>query len=140
MARKDKAGLYIDTQNLFAVLYQAQFELPKRDRPVIVNRMLGRCEAIIGYFALAYQREQKEGYIDSFIAEFEALKVICRFVIDNLLNNEKTKFKIREQIARIDEGVERWRRYIKGTRQEYRTCGGISPDKHERSAESHLDL
>lgn len=106
MARKDKAGLYIDTQNLFAVLYQAQFELPKRDRPVIVNRMLGHCESIIGNFSLAYQSENKKGYIDSFIAEFEALKVICRFVIDNLLKNEKTKFK---NIKRLYEMIDtRW--------------------------------
>lgn len=118
MARKDKAGLYVDTQNLFAILYQTQFELPKRDRPIIVNRMLGHCESIIGFFALAYQSEDKESYIDSFIAEFEALKVICRFAIDNLLGNETTKFKIREQIARIDEGVARWKRYVQGTRQE----------------------
>ena len=29
---------------IFITLYDAQFEMPKRDRPIIVNRALGHCE------------------------------------------------------------------------------------------------
>lgn len=49
---KDKAGLYVDTQDLFRLLYETQFEIPKRDRIALTNRMLDHCEKIIGYFAL----------------------------------------------------------------------------------------
>ena len=35
----DKSGIYVDAQNLFRLLYTAQFEMDKRDRPVIVTRM-----------------------------------------------------------------------------------------------------
>ena len=40
---KDKAGLYVDTQDLFRLLYETQFEIPKRDRIALTNRMLDRC-------------------------------------------------------------------------------------------------
>ena len=125
---KDKAALYVDTQEMFRVIYETQFELPKRDRIVLTTRMLDHCEKIIGNFALAYHTdEDKLKYIDRFIAEFEALKVECRFAIDTLYRSEATQMRIRELLARIDEGVQRWRKYISGTRQEPRPGGAVSP-------------
>ena len=125
---KDKAGLYVDTQDLFRLLYETQFEIPKRDRLALTNRMLDHCEKIIGYFALTYYVEEDTlRHIDGFIAEFEALKVECRFAIERIYNSEQTRMKIRELLARIDEGVQRWRKYISGTRQEPRPGGAVSP-------------
>ena len=125
---KDKAALYVDTQEMFRVIYETQFELPKRDRIVLTTRMLDHCEKIIGNFALAYHTDgDKLKYIDRFIAEFEALKVECRFAIDTMYRSDQTQMRIRELLARIDEGVQRWCKYISGTRQEPRPGGAVSP-------------
>ena len=35
---KDKAGLYVDTQDLFRLLYETQFETPKRDRIALTSQ------------------------------------------------------------------------------------------------------
>lgn len=109
----DKSGIYVDAQNLFRLLYTAQFEMDKRDRPVIVTRMFDHTEGIISYFALAYREdriEDKRRHVDTMQAHFEALKVEIRMVIDfGMFKKPGTINGVRELIVRISEGIAKWR-------------------------------
>ena len=110
MAKKiDKSGIYIDAQNLFRLLYTAQFEMDKRDRPVIVTRMFDHTEAVISHFALAYREddlEDKRRHVDKMQAHFEALKVEIRMAIDfGMFKKPATINGARELIVRISEGM-----------------------------------
>lgn len=114
MAKKiDKSGIYIDAQNLFRLLYTAQFEMDKRDRPVIVTRMFDHTEAVISHFALAYREddlEDKRRHVDKMQAHFEALKVEIRMAIDfGMFKKPATINGARELIVRISEGMDKWR-------------------------------
>ncbi len=116
MARKiDKSGIYVDAQNLLRTIYKAQFEIPKRDRPVLVTRMLDHTEAIISNFALAYREDRlvdKRRYVDAMSAHFEALKVEIRMVVDGeakMLKVPGLVNEIKELTVKLHEGIEKWR-------------------------------
>ena len=114
MARKiNQSGIYVDAQNLFRLLYCAQFEMDKRDRPVMVTRMFDHTESIISCFALAYKEDrlaEKRKYIDDMQAHFEALKVLIRMAIDyEMFKKDTTINGARELIVRLSEGMDKWR-------------------------------
>lgn len=120
---RDKASLYVDTQELFRILYDAQFEIPKRDRPVLATRVLDHSEKICAYFALSYHTEEKLKYTDLFIAEFEALKICLRMMMRPdfpIIRKESICNQIRDYLAKIDESVVKWRKYVSDNRQEGR--------------------
>jgi hypothetical protein len=122
MASKiNKTSIYVDVQELFITLYDAQFEMPKRDRPIIVNRALGHCEMVAAYFALSYRTDDKIKYTKLLFAEFEALKMNIRSILRPdrpMIQNESTCNKIRNYIARIDESVVKWYKSLELKRQE----------------------
>ena len=114
MARKiDKAGIYVDAQDLLRTIYKAQFEMPKRDRPILVTRMLDHTEAIISNFALAYREDrptEKRRYVDALAAHFEALKVEIRMVVEGgMLKEPSLVNAIKELTVKSYEGIEKWR-------------------------------
>lgn len=129
MAKKDKASIYIDLQALFKIIYQAQFQVPKRDRIALINRMLDHCERCIGYFTMAYEYDDKSHCIEMLVAEYEALKIECRLAIDDLpiIKSEATKKDIREKIASIETGIEKWRSYLYSLRHEQHLDDVASP-------------
>lgn len=120
MAKKDKASIYIDLQSLFSELYKSQFEMNKCDRIILGDRILDHCEKSLAFFSLAYEVEDKRIiYIEKLLAEFEMLKMDCRFAIDNnFYKSESTKATIREYISKIQEGIDKWRSFVYSARQE----------------------
>jgi len=120
MANKDKASLFVDTFNLYKVVYTAQFHIPKRDRIALGNRILDHTEKVLSSFAMAYNIEDnKLQNIDKFIIEFEALKMCIRLGFElDIYNVESDINAMREYLARIDESVEKWRAYVVSNRQE----------------------
>lgn len=140
MARKDKAGIYVDSQMLFEVLYKAQFEMPKKDRCVIAVRLLDHCEKLMAEFSLSYREKGNEKmiHIRAMLAEYEMLKMECRFIVDNgLIRNPSTDRAIKEYIVRIDEGIEKWIAYISSIGKQQGSGGLASPNLFEGSEHSH---
>ena len=124
MAKRDKAGIYIDAQLLLQLLYDAQFEMDKRDRAVLSVRMLSHAESIISNFALAYNTDDKIEHINKMLAHFEVIKVEIRFAIDRgMFKKPSTIAKARELIVKMEEGIAKWRAYIVSTRQDQHTGG-----------------
>lgn len=118
MATRDKASIYVDLQNLFRALYDAQWEMAKCNRIVIGVRMLDHCEKALSYFSLAYELEDRKiENIDKMLGEFEMLKVECRFAIDRFYRRDATKNELREYIVKIQEGIDKWRSYVYSARQ-----------------------
>lgn len=119
MAKRDKASIYVDAQLLLHELYDAQFEMDKRDRPVLAVRMLDHTERIIANFALAFESENKLQYIDAMLAEFEIVKVEIRFAFERfMIKSPGTVNRITELIVRMEEGIAKWRSYVISARQD----------------------
>lgn len=119
MSKIDKASIYVNAQNLFKVLYYAQFDAPKRDRIALFNRMLDHCEAVISSFSLSYLTERKIENIEVMMAHFEALKVEIRFAMDStIIRREGTQTELRDLMSRMQDGMDKWRSFIISARQD----------------------
>lgn len=118
-AKTAKSGIYIDAQKLYDVFYEGQFEMDRRDRPTTALKLLDHTEQFIANFALAYNTGEKEYYIKKMISEFEIIKFLSRFAITKgMFKKTYTISGVKELIVKIDEGVVKWRNYIKSARQE----------------------
>ena len=110
MTKRDKASIYVDAQQLLYTLYDAQFEMDKRDRPVLAVRLLDHTEQIIANFSLAFKSDDKLPYVDTMLAEFEIVKVELRFAIEkNIIKSPSTINRITELVVRMEEGIAKWR-------------------------------
>lgn len=118
-ASKDKASIYVDLTVLFEFLYDAQWEVPKCHRIALINRIFDHCEKAISYFGVAFDIESKrDEYVARMCEEFEALKICCRLAIKNgFYKKESTRNTIRESIAKIQEGIDKWQSYLYSNRQ-----------------------
>lgn len=113
-----KTGIYIDAQKLYNIIYEGQFEMDKRDRPITAIRLLDHTERFISNFCMAYNTEEKFDYIEKMMAEFEIIKFLCRFAISNgMFKRTFTVNGIKEILVKMDEGIVKWRNYIKSARQ-----------------------
>jgi len=135
--KQDKAGVYVDAKKLRRCLHAAQFCMTKADRIIYSTPALIACGDIIGYFQLAYDiPEQREYYIHMFIKSFAVLRADIEEMFEleiirpssttAIVMNDKEKesvngrqllLRIIELLARIDEGINKWRLSLKaGTR------------------------
>ena len=129
MAKRDKASIYVDAQQLLYTLYDAQFEMDKRDRPVLAVRLLDHTEQIIANFSLAFKSDDKLPYVDTMLAEFEIVKVELRFAIEkNIIKSPSTINRITELVVRMEEGIAKWRSYVVSARQDRCSCGSGRTD------------
>lgn len=88
MTKRDKASIYVDAQQLLYTLYDAQFEMDKRDRPVLAVRLLDHTEQIIANFSLAFKSDDKLPYVDTMLADEMGLSYTryaddCVIVVQN---------------------------------------------------------
>lgn len=121
---KEKSSIYIDVQHLLKILYRGQFEMDKKDRIVLFPVMFGKVLDMLSNFCLAYYTESKKEYIDVMIADFECLKPLVRFCIEeSMFKTPLTIKSLRERIVKIDEGVMKWRKYIVSSRQDQNPGG-----------------
>ena len=58
----DKAGIYVDAHKLRRVLYQALFDMDKRDRVVFGERAMTELGEFIAAFAMAYDFPEERDY------------------------------------------------------------------------------
>ena len=119
MAKRDKASIYVDAQKLFAALYEAQFDMCKRDRPVMAVRLLDHTERIIANFAVAFESDNKLEFVNRMLAEFEIVKVELRFAIQqSIIRNPAHIKELTEIVVRLEEGIAKWRGYVISARQD----------------------
>jgi len=124
--KTDKAGIYVDLYNLRKVLKRAQYTMTKADRIVYGTPVLEKNGEVLADFVLAYDFEdEREKYIRKMCADFEVLKLDLRILAEDnvikcpdpqnaLAKPETIKIEIFELVARIDEGIMKWRNSIKG--------------------------
>ena len=113
MARKvQQAGIYKDAQDLWDVIYEGQFEMCQRDRPIMAVRLLNQTTNVMRYFALSYAQSNpidKKNHTEAMLGEFEVLKTLIRKAKDkNMFKKEETKNRLTELIVKMDEGIERY--------------------------------
>lgn len=119
----DKAGIYVDAHKLRRVLYQALFDMDKRDRVVFGERAMTELGEFIAAFAMAYDfPEERNYYIRKMCAVFSVLLIDLRIMAElNVYRGAKNssgdvivKGEIFELVGRIDLGISKWRSSIKG--------------------------
>lgn len=119
MAKIDKAGIYIDVQHLMRIVYKAQFEMDKKDRCVIYPTMMQLILDMLSHFCLSFCTENKLEHLDIMIAKFQAFKPMLRFCIEEkMFKKELTINSLRERVVKIEEGIAKWRKYLKESRQD----------------------
>lgn len=122
----DKAGIYVDLYELRKLLKRAQYVMTKTDRIIYGTPVLKENIDTLADFVRAYDfEEERDYYIRKMCADFEALKIDLRIIVeDNVLKcpdplnahmkPESFKKLIFEYVARIDEGITKWRNSLKG--------------------------
>ena len=79
----DKAGIYVDAHKLRRVLYQALFDMDKRDRVVFGERAMTELGEFIAAFAMAYDfPEERDYYIRKMCAVFSVLLIDLRIMAE----------------------------------------------------------
>ncbi len=136
--KTDKLGIYVDTHNLRRELYKAMMEMTKAHRVIIGDKMIQRSGEMISHIAMANNLlDSRLKYIDTFIAEFEALKDDLRICMeDSIITNDYTKLRIFEIVAKIDEGVGKWRNYTLSRHEQAQNA--CQSDAIKRSGGCHL--
>ena len=116
-----KEGIYVDGFELRKLLKSAQFCMGKAHRIIYGTPLLEENAAFLRDFVFAYDfKEDRDYYIKKMCADFEVLKLDLRIVCDeNILRSpdpanlqvsvDEMKLKIVEYVARIDEGITKWR-------------------------------
>lgn len=133
MAKKSKEDIFIETTNLLSDLYDFQWEMPKRDRIMLGNSIFQHTELVLANFMLSYKLDTSElgdkiHAINDMMKEFSVLVVEIRMAIDkNMYKSPSTVNKLREHIAIMDEGIQKWRAYVGVLRQEQCLKGSVSP-------------
>ena len=117
MAKKvQEAGIYKDAQDLWDAIYEGQFEMCHRDRPVMAVRLLDMTERVIEYFAMSYTEikpEDKKCFTQKMIGAFEVLKTLVRLAKNkNMFKTDSTKNRLTELIVKMDEGMEKYHRKL----------------------------
>ena len=122
----DKTGIYVDLYELRKLLKRAQYTMTKADRIIYGTPVLKENGDVLADFVMAYDfPDEREKYIRKMCASFEVMKFDLRIIAeDNVLKcpdpeNAQMKpetFKILffELVARIDEGITKWRNSLKG--------------------------
>lgn len=98
--------------------------MAKKDRVIYADAMIKGIDDTMSHFVMAFNfPEERMFYIKKMCASFEVLKVHLRIMVDeNIFKGRKnnngegiTEKQVFDLIARIDEGICRWRRsHIKG--------------------------
>jgi hypothetical protein len=133
MAKKSKENIFVETTNLLNDLYDFQWEMPKRDRIMLGNSIFQHTELVLADFMLSYKLDSSEiddkiHAINEMMKEFSVLVVEIRMAIDKkMYHKDSTINKLREHIAIIDDGMQKWRAYVGSLRQEQRLKGSVSP-------------
>lgn len=116
----------MDLYNMRKLLKRAQFAMSKADRIIYGTPVLVKNGEVLADFVLAYDfADERDKYIRKMCADFEVLKLDLRIIAeDNVLKcpdpenarmkPETLKIEIFELIARIDEGITKWRKSVKG--------------------------
>lgn len=107
-----KNGIYVDCKQLAMRLYKLSFTMAKRDRVIFGDRMLSLAIDCVEDFAFAYQYpERRVEYTERLIFDFGRLKELMRMSCDLKIISTKHYVTIFEYVARIDEGVGKYRKY-----------------------------
>ncbi len=135
--KTDKAGIYVDCYNLRKKLYQATYEMTHKDRVIIAEKALKDLDQVISSFVMGYEfQEERTYYIKKMSAHFEVLKMDLRIMAEeNVFKGKKNKTgeyvlverEIFEFVARIDDGIGKWRRsYLQKGAESHPTEGAVA--------------
>ena len=90
-------------------IYHLLYEMPKKDRVVLGDKIFNSCVDSLSYFREAFKNmEQREELKKKFVHEFGKLKELIRLSVNLKLIKSKSHVSIFEYIMRIDEGYKKW--------------------------------
>ena len=127
------SGIYIDCRNLYRDLYRAQFAMTKANRIIMGDRLLNICGRLFGNLIHAIEcPDERLERINAFITDFSELRIALEICNDqNIIaetrqsvdrasgqkqNPDSIKISIFESVARIDDGITKWRNKTKKAR------------------------
>ena len=126
MSKVDKAGIYVDLNEMRKLLKRAQYVMTKADRIIYGTPVLEKNGEVLADFVLAYDfPDERDKNIRKMCADFEVLKLDLRIIAeDNVLKcpdpqnaqmrPDTFKILIFDLLGRVDEGITKWRNSLKG--------------------------
>lgn len=125
-----KLGIYVDLTHLLEKYYPAMFQMNKKDRVILGDKILDAILDCIGHTAMANScTDERIMHINAMIGRFEHVKALLRFGIDSGILQERFRLPMFEYVARIDESVVRWRTYTLSRQQSRPNGHGESVDR-----------
>ena len=104
-----KTGIYVDLQMLAQRIYHLLYEMPKKDRVVLGDKIFNSCVDSLSYFREAFKNmEQREELKKKFVHEFGKMKELVRLSVNLKLIKSKSHVSIFEYIMRIDKEKKKW--------------------------------
>lgn len=90
----------------------------KKDRVILGDKILDAILDCIGHTAMANScADERIMHINAMIGKFEHVKALLRFAIDSGILQERFRLPMFDYVARIDEGIVRWRTYTLSRQQ-----------------------
>ena len=123
MGRKvELTGIYIDVAELRKLIFEASYDMTKKDRIIWVESMIRNIGEVIKHFVLAYEyQDERDKYTRKLVGDFAVVKAdirtACEFGIfkGNKKDGELViKKKIFNSLGRIDDSVGKWVNSRKG--------------------------
>ena len=131
--RWEDTGIYVDTYELFKAVHSVIYDVPKKDRVVLGDKIHDKASSMIAHAGMAYKlADRRKDEIDLFICDFEILKAYLRLAIDLKFLQPAKQVKIFSYIQRIDEGIMKWRKSVMSKNQAPKVSNDdLGPDKQE---------
>ena len=126
--KTENTDIYIDLKALHALLYRAQFTMTKGDRIIMGNRLLDLSQNTVSFLSRAVNcanYSERLEYMERMLGEFDALRLNLQTAADLHMFKEKLAtvdresgnsqrvspivLSIFERVAKIDEGMGKWR-------------------------------
>lgn len=99
-----KTGIYVDLQMLAQRIYHLLYEMPKKDRVVLGDKIFNSCVDSLSYFREAFKNmEQREELKKKFVHEFGKMKELVKNPISTLcsINSYSGIMKIRNERGKL---------------------------------------
>lgn len=120
---KEQPQIIIDAEKLYDLLLRAEMMMTKADRIRYGNRAIEQILDIIKEFSLAYDfEEDREIHLKRMCANMAVFlrtmriigerNIICVKSVSDTTKPDTIKIEILEHLARLDEGVTRWKNSI----------------------------
>jgi len=115
----EKQGIYRDSMILLKRVHKAIYDMPKKDRIIIGDRLLNYVLSMLSHFSYAWNfQDVRVIETEKFIFNYYEFRSLVRMCTDN--NKDEANIiklsnyvPMAESMANIEEGMKKWRKFAK---------------------------